>query len=243
MKGRLTPQPMNRKQPNSPLAGPLEIRPLTVADLRAIAPVHLAAFPKSAMSLLGAEAVRRYYLWQLTGPHKVTALIANANGRCAGFVVGGSFSGATSGFLWANRVYLTWRVLTHPWLMTNPLFRQRLRWSTHMVRWVRRKKRKQAAVAAGKIAPPPPVASPVKTFGILSLAVHPAAQGAGVGKRLMHEMETIGRAGGFEVMDLTVSPDNKQAVGFYERLDWQRVPQDGHWTGLMVKHLTTATRP
>jgi ribosomal protein S18 acetylase RimI-like enzyme len=227
-------------QSKPPAVGPFEIRPLTTGDLNAIAPVHLAAFPKSAMSSLGEEAVRRYYLWQLTGPHKVTALIANANSRCAGFVVGGSFCGATSGFIWANRAYLAWRVLTHPWLLKNPLFRQRLRLSANIVRWVRRQKRKEAAAAASGV-PQSPAIRRTKTFSILSLAVHPTAQGAGVGRRLMQDMETIGLAGGFDVMYLSVSPENEQAVRFYERLGWQRAPRDGSWTGDMVKHLTAST--
>lgn len=34
-----------------------------------VAGVHVAAFPSSALTRLGSEAVRRYYLWQIEGPH------------------------------------------------------------------------------------------------------------------------------------------------------------------------------
>lgn len=48
---------------------PLDIRPLTVEDLLDVAHIHIQAFPDSALTKLGREAVRRYYEWQIVGPH------------------------------------------------------------------------------------------------------------------------------------------------------------------------------
>lgn len=47
-------------------------------DLPAVAAIHVAAFPDSALTALGVEAVRRYYAWQLDGPHEVFALGVDA---------------------------------------------------------------------------------------------------------------------------------------------------------------------
>lgn len=44
-------------------------RPLSAPDLGQAVQIHRAAFPDSALTKLGAEAVCRYYLWLLTGPH------------------------------------------------------------------------------------------------------------------------------------------------------------------------------
>ena len=64
----------------------MKIRSIELLDLNSIAKIHLAAFPKSALSHLGQEAVRRYYEWQLTGPHDCLAIGAiDEQGRMLGF--------------------------------------------------------------------------------------------------------------------------------------------------------------
>jgi len=40
------------------------------AALADVAKVHCRAFADAALTRLGCEAVRRYYLWQLEGPHE-----------------------------------------------------------------------------------------------------------------------------------------------------------------------------
>ncbi|MBK9054034.1 MAG: GNAT family N-acetyltransferase [Chloroflexi bacterium] len=81
------------------------------------------------------------------------------------------------------------RVLTHPWLVFNPLFRERL---TLGLTILRRLRRTQPAppVAWSELAKP--------SFGILAIATHPACQGQGVGKRLMVAAESWAREKGFD---------------------------------------------
>ena len=168
------------------------VRDLTQADLDAIALVHGAAFPDSALAKLGHEAVRRYYEWQLVGPHEGVALGASIDGRLAGFCFGGVFRSSMGGFLRRNRGFLALRVLARPWLLAAPLFRDRL------VAGV-------AALTRGRGAAEPRQA--VRSFGILAIAVDPELQGRGVGRRLMHASERIACTRGFDVMHLTVHPD------------------------------------
>ncbi|NOT61804.1 MAG: GNAT family N-acetyltransferase [Acidobacteria bacterium] len=205
------------------------IRELTVNDLTAVATVHLAAFPKSALTALGKEAVRRYYEWLLVGPHDGAALAAFSENQLAGFCFSGIFRGAMSGFLNRNRFYLMVRVMTHPWLLFNPLFRDRLATGWRVLR--RLSKPKPAQVTAT-----PPPAAP-RAFGILAIAVNPAVQGKGAGKLLMLAAERIARQRNFELMDLSVSTENKQAIDFYERLHWRKVLKNGVWAGEMIKSL------
>lgn len=204
------------------------VRPLQVAHLPAVADVHLRAFPDSALSKLGREAVRRYYEWQLTGPHDVHAVGAFIDGRLAGFCFGGRFRGALIGFLRANRTYLTLLVLRKPWLLFNPLFRER---AVYAVRYLRRAKpvREQPSNV--------PVTGESTPFGILSIAVDPQAQGMGVGKVLMTDAEQAARDLGYTEMILTVHHDNVQAIRFYEKLDWVKVPGNGIWKGEMRKEI------
>lgn len=201
---------------------------LEISDLSQVAAVHLRAFPSSALTALGPEAVRRYYLWQITGPHEAVALGAWHNSALAGFCFGGIFSGALSGFLRANRSFLIRRVLTHPWLLTNQIFRDRLVTGVKVLR----RMRKQSA-------PTTPLTPAVRSFGILSIAVAPAVQGGGVGRCLLETSEQHARQHGFAQMGLTVHPSNIQAVGFYERMGWVKVLREGEnvWEGAMKKQL------
>jgi ribosomal protein S18 acetylase RimI-like enzyme len=203
----------------------LSIRVIEVVDLPAVAAIHLDAFPTSALTKLGPDAVRRYYQWQLEGPHEVTALAALTDGRLAGFCFGGVFQGAMAGFLRKNRLFLMWRVVTHPWLLFNSLFRDRVGVAIHSARMqMHRAKR-----ASGQKQ------RPAKRFGILSIGVDPAFQGMGVGTALMARAEDVARHNGFDAMDLTVDPENLQAVNFYTRLGWTKVVTAERWTGLMRK--------
>jgi ribosomal protein S18 acetylase RimI-like enzyme len=87
-------------------------------------------------------------------------------------------------------------------------------------------------------APRPP--SPNQNhFGILAIAVHPQRQGLGIGKLLMAEAENLARRQGFEEMGLSVNPGNRQAVEFYERLNWIRFSKDSVWKGQMKKSLAS----
>ena len=78
----------------------------------------------------------------------------------------------------------------------------------------------------------------MRQFGILAIAVHPDFQGLGVGQALMAHAESVARIQQFPQMQLSVAPDNQQAVRFYERLGWQRIVKPGHeWKGDMIKPL------
>lgn len=204
------------------------VRNLEAQDLPAVSAVHMAAFPDSALTMLGAEAVHRYYEWQLTSQSEATAIGGFADGQVVGFCFGGIFRGAMSGFLRQNRMFLIWRLASHPWLAGNPIVRERLKYGAHILK--RLMKPKEAVVSLPKTS----VAVP---FGILSIATHPHSQGLGVGKLLMKEIENVARQRDFREMFLTVHPDNHQAITFYESLGWEKMPNNGAWEGGMKKYL------
>ena len=54
-----------------------------------------------------------------------------------------------------------------------------------------------------------------------NVAVHPRAQGTGVGRRLMEHAEELARAGGFHSLGLMVSSHNTGARALYERLSFR----------------------
>ncbi len=217
----------------------IRIRPLSIKDLPDVAAIHAAAFPDAALTSLGSEAVRRYYHWQLTGPHDAVALAALAPSEIAGFCVGGLFRGALSGFLNRNRAFLAWRVVTHPWIVSNSIVRRRLPLAIESL--VNHRAPYPAVSPTGSAQTTRP-ATRERSFGVLSVAVHPRWRGRHIGSLLMREAEAAARARGFRVMHLTVAPDNRHAVEFYEHLDWDRVPVDGKWNGAMRKVLADGPR-
>ena len=206
-----------------------EIRPLTTVYLPVLATVHQTAFPDSAISRLGSEATRRYYDWLLTGPHpeafRVGLFIED---ELIGYCFGGHFNGAVSGYLQRNRTFLFWQIATHPWLIFNPLFRERLQQGIRLFRFLRQ-------------PPSPPVIHWSELvqpyFGILAIATHRDWQGQGVGKQLMAVAETEARARQCRHMRLSVHPSNDRAIRFYESLAWQKEIQNGQWGGVMFKKL------
>src|ERR1700752_3351338 len=132
-----------------------------------------------------------------------------------------------SGFPGGNRSFLFSQVLIHPWLATNPLFRDRL---VGAVRILRKTGNKPANTSQTTPLRPRP-------FGILAIAVDPNRQRLGVGRLLMRDADAIARQRGFAEMILTVSTSNNDAVRFYESMRWVKVVADDVWRGGMRKLL------
>ncbi len=208
----------------------VRIAPIAAGDLAQVVAIHERAFADSAITALGAEAVRRYYLWLLEGPHDAALMGAWHGARLVGFCAAGVFRGAMNGFLRRNRRYLLAHLVTHPWLISSPLIRDRLVSAARItVRFSRRRQRTTAARAA----------APSPSFGVLSIATDPEVRGAGAGRALMIEAEQRAMAQGFSRMVLTVHPDNTRAVQFYEALGWTREDRSGGWQGAMTRALRT----
>jgi ribosomal protein S18 acetylase RimI-like enzyme len=208
------------------MAAPYLVQSIGEADLFQVANIHRAAFTDSALTKLGQLAVFRYYEWQLIGPHELTALGAYIDRQMIGFCFGGVFQGALAGFLQKNKRFLIGRVLTHPWLLLNPNFRHRVQSGIKSLR-------KSAKPVQLLIQP-----RPSTCFGILSLALDPSYQGLGVGRLLMTRAEEAAHRMNYSEMLSTIQPQNKEAVAFYERLQWQKVARNGVWSGQMRKAIT-----
>jgi ribosomal protein S18 acetylase RimI-like enzyme len=214
---------------SNPVVNAVSVAPLAPSHLTRLASIHCGAFPHSALTQLGVEAVRRYYEWLLTGPHDAVCVGAFSGGTLVGFCFAGRFRGALSGFLARNRGYLMRRVLARPWLALNALFRERLGQAVNIL-------------GRGKRSfPSTPSSVPVSSFGVLAIAVDPASQGQGAGRALMEYAETVARGRGFSLMNLTVAVNNIQAIRFYEGIGWQKSPEGELWLGRMVRVIESST--
>lgn len=209
------------------------LRPIEANDLPLIARVHMDSFPESALTKLGAATVELYYHWQLTGPHpKVRATLAVFKNECAGFSFSGLFHGSTSGFVKRYKRHLILAAFSRPQLVFNALFLKRV---SDGVRLIARVARKQTALSSTDTV------QRVPDYGILSLAVATRFQKLGIGHLLMLDAEEEALRYGRSEICLTVHPENKKAVQFYENQNWQRRMTADLWTGTMVKTLNKET--
>jgi ribosomal protein S18 acetylase RimI-like enzyme len=200
------------------------VKPVGRDDLPSLARVHRQAFPESALSLLGVEAVRRYYDWQLRGPHDAVALGAFHGPELIGFCVAGVFRGALSGFLRANRLFLARVLLTRPGLLSSAVVRDRAR-------------RGAAAVARSRSSRTTATTATGPAFGILAVGVAPAYRRQGIGRQLVEAAEGAARERGLDRITLTVDVTNVEAIAFYEALGWERPVPGAGWTGRMDRRV------
>lgn len=206
--------------------GKFTIRNLNILDLIQVADLHCKAFEDSALTKLGKEPVRRYYEWQITGPHESYFVGVFDRERLVGFCVGGVFRGALRGFLNKNKNFLLGWVLKRPWLLTNSLIQERIKLSFHVLR-IKRSVNPSKINISGS------------SFGILSIAVDPEIQGFGVGKIILDDIENTAKTAGYNKMHLSVHPSNLVAVSFYEKNGWiKRNDTAGIWTGDMEKDIS-----
>jgi ribosomal protein S18 acetylase RimI-like enzyme len=203
------------------------ITPIEHQDLRAVAEIHRRAFPDSALTQLGLEAVRRYYQWQLDGPHEHRFLGALSGHALRGYAIGGKSRGALSGFVRKNKYYLAFCLLLHPLVLLTDQGRTAIGTAARVFRGRKRKLDAQAALVPTQLS-----------FGMLAIAVDAKLQSQGIGKLLMAAMEKAATSGGYCKMHLTVRVTNQKAIAFYERLGWFKSKAGSAWRGGMEKILT-----
>jgi ribosomal protein S18 acetylase RimI-like enzyme len=155
------------------------------------------------------EATRRYYAQQMVAANNCFALGAFLDGEMVGFIYAGIFHGVLNDFIRKNRLFLAGRVIVRPWLLLDPLFRDAIRLA------VRKLTQKKHAVTIAHATRPQD-----QPFVILSIAVDPDHQRAGVGQLLMDAAEEEALRGGFQRMSLTVNLDNAKAIRFYKNIGW-----------------------
>jgi len=206
----------------------LELRTLGPGDLADVAALHVVVFRDSVLSELGPEAVRRYYRWQLTGPHDVEAFGLFAGDDLVGFLVGGRFRGSMIGFIKRETPFLARCVLRHPTLVIGARGRSALRTGIRLL--VR---------PAEPTVVERPERVPDKSFGVLSVAIDPSVQRSGMGSLLLDEADRRAAAMGMERLHLTLDPQNWGAAEFYRGQGWRRLglPGDTDHQWLMGKEL------
>ena len=210
----------------------IKTRPLEAADVRDVAPLHLQAFPHAAISQLGVEAAWQYYNSVIDGRHQATGVGAFHQGRLLGYCFAGVWNDPEKYFLKTNMVFIARRVLIHPTLLLAPFFRERILCGVRLL-WPKR----QAHAVTSLTPVDADETKPVRSWGILYLAVDHEARGLGLGHMLLEQIENLGRQKGFQQLNLSVYLDNHAAITLYEHMGWEKLLSDGIWKGFMIKSL------
>lgn len=211
--------------------GPLLVtRAIKRMELLQVADIHLLAFPDAAVSIMGREVARRFYESLLYGPQKHVGFGVFVDGQLWGYVFGGRPTEAERNYLRANVGYLSWRLLTHPWLLFRGRVMNRLVLSLRVLLRLQPK------------TPPKPVPSPEvvdQSFGVQAIAVDPRRRRGGVGRALMAAAEKAAREDGRTKLLLSVHGSNQTAVKFYQSTGWYGWPKGSPWDGgFMLRDLT-----
>lgn len=196
------------------------VRALTEQDLPAAGKIYIAANPKSLLTSFGSKQVLHYLSWQLHARHMAAATAAEVDGELAGILLLVK-NNDLPGYLKQNPAFLLCSFLRHVGVLFSPLFRAR---ATQCVRCL--------------VKPPKSWKRQPGTVRVLCIAVHPKFQGNGIGGQLLGAAEELAYSRGHERAELTVKPTNLSAIRFYERSGWEKLTEDGQWTGAMQKHFS-----
>jgi ribosomal protein S18 acetylase RimI-like enzyme len=208
----------------------VRIGDLTDRDLEAAAGIHRAGFPDDPITRLGPEAVARYYVWLLEGPHQSEGIAAFLDDELVGVLVGGSFGSLLPGYLRRNLPFIATRVVLRPRLLLDLDVPARL--GRAMSRILFRRSVSDDDLDTSAEFPPTPLDDPA--WELLSIAVSPRARGHGVGAALVAEGARRAQRSGYRRMELSVHRENARAIRFYEGIGWRKLVPDGsEWAGRM----------
>ena len=198
----------------------LVVRRMVSTDADEVASLHLQAFEGYFMSRLGAGFLRRYYR-QLAIDKEAYGVLALAKGRVVGFVVGFDVvSDFERRFFREHFVWLAWTVVTKS--VTNAAVRTGL-----LQRMLFFRRAIAALFGRGQGAQQQtqtldlnvPDGAGARLNGI---AVHPSCRGQGVAERLQDAFFKLLKDRDVSWVGLSVKPENKRAIAFYEKMGWER---------------------
>jgi len=198
----------------------LVVRRMVSADADEVASLHLQAFEGYFMSHLGLEFLRRYYR-QFTMDQEAYSVLALVEGRVVGFVVGFDVgSSFERRFFREHFVWLAWTVATKA--VTNSAVRTGLLQRMLFFRRAFASLFGRGQGAKQQTRPLPPDVPDGAGASLLGIAVHPSFRGQGVAERLQDAFLKLLKDRDVSWVRLSVKPDNKRAIAFYEKVGWVR---------------------
>ena len=179
------------------LQGVSVIRPAQAGDVAAIVHVHLQSFPGFFLTFLGPKFLEVLYLKTIEQPDSINYVALGDSARVIGFAVG-----VTSQGRFYNRL-IRKHLISFAWASLGGVLRR----PSILPRLMRSLNRPSEAQERSA------------DCLLMSLAVHPSAQGTGTGSKLVLAfLKEAGRRGARLVSLTTDRAGNKRANRFYESL-------------------------
>lgn len=177
-----------------------------------VIPIHRDAFAGYMNTRLGDGYVRAFLEWFIDNPACSVALVAEHEGRTAGYVVG-CLQQSERTMVRAISPMAARGLVRRPWLVLQGDVRNKVKERLRLL-----------ARRGGEGVQPPPLTEPV--MGLIGIGVASCARGHKLGSGLMDAFEAACVARGMGSMFLSVYPDNRAARALYEGHGWQTPPGD-----------------
>jgi ribosomal protein S18 acetylase RimI-like enzyme len=186
------------------------------SQLDSLAACHMACFPQSLSTKLGAAYVRKTLEWFLVSPNRFLFHVdvqGKIAGYCGGFVPQKTGDGSSSGMLQYAYNEAVKGLMKKPWLLLHKEVRPQYRFL-----WLNIKRK-----FTGKVIPignPGNNPTPPAHVGLVVIGVHPAFRGSGIAQQLVDEFERKAKAYKRNELVLSVKVNNKRAIGAYKKFGW-----------------------
>jgi ribosomal protein S18 acetylase RimI-like enzyme len=220
---------------------PVQLRPMTRADLAFVAEQHRLCFPTNVIGRLGDVALRAYYRTFIDAPY-ATAVVAELDGRVCGFLVGIVHTARHRAWLRHHHVRSFVAAVTTSFA-ANPALAGRLvgrRVSMQLHRY-RQAGRRGSSPAA---APASAGAGDRGGVAVLShIATLATARRQGIGDLLLHAFAVECRVRHCRKISLATLDGADGAGAFYVKRGWEQQSRrqtiDGRWIELYDLNLKT----
>ena len=191
------------------------IRNAGPADMHWMAALHASQLPHGFFVRLGRAYLRAYHRTFMQSPH-AAALVAEHDGRPAGFIVGPTDAGEHHRFA-INQRGLRLGLAGVVGLASHPAAAIEFA-RTRVTRYVRSVVRASRAAAPADQGARPRTGAPQAVLA--HVAVEPAVQGKGFGRALVDAFVERARTAGAGRIELVTIDDDRGAAAFYESLGW-----------------------
>ncbi|WP_445259268.1 GNAT family N-acetyltransferase [Nocardioides aurantiacus] len=222
-------------------APPVQLRPMTRADLAFVAGQHRVCFPTNVIGRLGEVALRAYYRTFIDAPY-ATAVVAELDGRACGFLVGIVHTARHRSWLRRHHVRSFAAAVTSSFA-ANPTLAARLvgrRFSMQLHRYRQASRRGPSPAAAPVVAD----ASDRGGVAVLShIATVATARQQGVGDLLLQAFVVECRVRHCRKVSLATLDGDDGAGAWYVKRGWEQQSRrqtiDGRWIELYDFKLKT----
>lgn len=204
---------------NPPLAvSSVQLRSAEHPDVDGMVSCHIEAFPRQFMTEMGPRWLRGLYGYFISHDDGICLVAIGEAGQVLGFAVGGEPT-IRSEFL-RRAVFRYSYILLWKFFCTCIVRKKLLAELLRKVRVAYRRDPK-ATTAKGQRT------DTRRSGNLLSIGVLPQYRGTGVAGKLIEAFRTASVEGFYDVLKLSVQPDNGRAIAFYRKHGWREVGRDG----------------